>query len=123
MFKAIKQIFRSRIADERQGFLAGLFSSGAWVLPVSAAAFAGRFQNEIQTFVQDVLSKFYFTYLSSKTIGMNNENPFSIIQYHLNLFSTNYIRLRVPSNIIPCSLIFYFSNINYNYNGNDNIKR
>ena len=83
MFVAIKQIFRSRIADVRQGFIAGLFSTGAWVLPVSAAAFAGRFRNEIQTFVQDALSKYYFTYISSQIVGIENENPFLIIQCQL----------------------------------------
>ena len=91
IFVGIKQIFRSPTADERQGFIAGLFSSGAWVLPVSAAAFAGRFRNEIQTLVQDVLSKYYFTYSSFQIIGIEYENPFSIIQYHFNLFSNNYI--------------------------------
>ena len=114
LFIAIKQTFRSRIADERQGFLVGLFSSGAWVLPVSAAAFAGRFQNEIQTFVQDVLSKYYFTYSSSQIVGIENENPFLIIQCQFNLFGTNYTWQRVALNRVPCSFYFYFSNINYN---------
>ena len=65
-----------------------MFSSGAWVLPVSAAAFAGRFGNEIQTFVQDIVSKYHFTYLSSNIVGINVYNVYIVII--LLLFSQNH---------------------------------
>ena len=101
-------MFRSRIADERQGLITGFFSSGAWVLPVSAAAFTGRFRNEIQALVQDILSKYYLTYSSSRIVGIENENPFSIILYHLNLSSNNYIWCSVLLTMVPCSFYFLF---------------
>ena len=69
-----------------------MFSSGAWVLPVSAAAFAGRFGNEIQTFVQDIVSKYHSTYLSSNIVGIyrgiNIYNVYIVII--LLLFSQNH---------------------------------
>ena len=41
-------------ATARQGFLGGLVSSGAWVVPVSAGAMVGRFNNEITAIVKEL---------------------------------------------------------------------
>ena len=52
----IKRLFTLPTIDSRQGFL-GLISNGGWILPMTAVATVGRFQNEIMAVVNDALSK------------------------------------------------------------------
>ena len=61
-FIGIKQFFGAGLraignvqkATARQGFLGGVVSSGAWVVPVSAGAMIGRFNNEITAIVKEL---------------------------------------------------------------------
>ena len=61
-FTGIKRFFGAGLraignvqkASARQGFLGGVVSSGAWVVPVSAGAMIGRFNNEITAIVKDL---------------------------------------------------------------------
>ena len=61
-FTGIKRFFGAGLraignvqkATARQGFLGGVVSSGAWVVPVSAGAMIGRFNNEITAIVKDL---------------------------------------------------------------------
>ena len=52
----LKRLFTLPTIDSRQGFL-GLISNGGWILPMTAVATVGRFQNEIMQIVNDALSK------------------------------------------------------------------